>query len=149
MATLLAAVLLSMTTVASSQSGEFLACRQWADRFLGVSPSASNTPCLKLLFEDVAEGITRGQSWRGTPYQLGTKIYSHGIAFNSTKHILVRLGQPAARFVAEVGLENNDDTRRGAALGNGSVTFHVLARGRELFASPVLRLEDGAVRLDA
>ncbi len=148
-ATLVAAVLLCMTALLRSQSGEFLACRQWADRFLGASPTATNAPCLKLLFEDVADGMTRAQSWRGTPYQLGAKTYSHGIAFNSTKHILVRIGQPAARFVADVGIENNDDTQRGAVLGNGSVTFHVLARGQELLASPVMRLKDGALHLDA
>jgi alpha-galactosidase len=147
-----ALLLVTMTTVtpalALGQTGEFLACRQWSGLFLGASQAATNAACLKLLFEDVPDGITRGRSWRGTPYQLGEKTYSHGIAFNSTKHILVRVGRPAERFVAEVGLENNDDTRRGATLGNGSVTFHVVVGGKEVFTSPVLRLKDGASPLD-
>lgn len=130
------------------QTTEFGACRQWAERVFGVNPAGTNVACLKLLFEDVADGITRGRSWRGTPYQLGDKTYTHGLAFNATKHLLVRLDRPAERFTADVGLENNDDTRRGAALGQGSVTFHVLVGGKEVFTSPVLRLKDGPLPLE-
>jgi alpha-galactosidase len=92
----------------------------------------------------VSDAVSRGQSWRGTPYRLGDKTYTNGLGFNSTKHLLAVLGQPAERFVADVGLENNDDTQRGAAMGRGSVTFHVLVDGKDIFASPVLRLKDGA-----
>lgn len=129
-------------------AGEFLACRQWCEQVFANAEKPPARSYLKLLFADVADGLTRGRSWRGTPFRLGDKEYAHGLAFNSTKHILVHLGQPAERFVAEVGLENNDDTRRGAALGQGSVTFHVLVGGKEVFATPVLRLKDGARPLD-
>ena len=129
------------------QAGEIFACRQWADRIFGPTTNAA-TACLKLLYADVAEDITRGRSWRGTPYQLGEKTYSHGIAFNSTKHLLVRLGQPAERFTADIGLENNDDTRRGAANGLGSVTFHVRLGEKEVFTSSVRRLQDGPLAID-
>ena len=126
---------------------EFAACRQWADPVAGISPSA--TPArMKILYEDAPDSMARGRSWRGTAFQLGNKTYGHGLAFNSTKHILVKLGRPAERFTADVGLENNDDTQRGAAMGNGSVTFHVLVGGKELFTSPVLRLMDGPMPLD-
>jgi len=131
-----------------SETGAFLACRLWAEQAFATSPAGTNAAWVKLLFEDAPEAITRGRSWRGTPYQLGNKTYAHGIAFNATKHLLVRLGRPAERFTAEVGLENNDDTRRGAAMGNGSVTFHVLVGGKEVFTSPVLRLKDGPLPLD-
>jgi len=105
-------------------------------------------PHLELLYEDASEGITRGKSWRGTPFQIGDKTYTNGLAFNSTKHLLVVLGRSAERFTAEVGLENNDSTRAGAAQGNGSVTFHVLVDGKEVFTTPVLRLKDAARRVD-
>ena len=126
---------------------EFAACRQWAD---GVAGTAKSAPAasLKILYEDTHEPLVRGRSWRGTPFQLGDKTYTHGLAFNSTKHILVRLGQPAERFAADVGLENNDDTQHGAVQGSGSVTFHVLAGGKEVFTSPIRRLKDGPMRLD-
>jgi alpha-galactosidase len=125
------------------QPDEFNFRDQWMGPLFGSKQQLARSH-LKLLYEDVPEGISRGKSWRGTPYQLGDKTYTHGLGFNSTKHLMVVLGRPAERFVADVGLENNDDTRRGAAMGNGSVTFHVLIDGKEVFASPVLRLRDGA-----
>jgi len=130
------------------QPGEFLACDSWVDRLFSADGSAGAGQYLKLLYEDVPDGVTRGKSWRGTPFQLGDKTYTHGLAFNSTKHIRVHLDRPAQRFVAEVGLENNDDTRRGELLGQGSVTFHVLVEGKEVFTSPVLRRKDGPRPLD-
>lgn len=132
----------------SPQPGEFSLCRQWTDRVFAISDKPAPAAFLQIVYEDTADGVTRGRSWRGTPYQIADKTYTHGIAFNSTKHILVQLGRPAERFTAEVGLENNDDTRRGAAMGNGSVTFHVLVDGQEVIASPVRRLNDGAIALD-
>ncbi len=130
------------------QAEEFLACRAWADQVFAVSPGGEAAPYLKLLYEDVPDLMTRGRSWRGTPYQLGEKTYLHGIAFNATKHLLVHLGKPAGRFTAEVGLENNDDTRRGEALGQGSVTFQVLVGGKEVFTSPIRRRKDGPLPLE-
>ncbi|MBU3666453.1 MAG: hypothetical protein FGM15_11350 [Chthoniobacterales bacterium] len=112
-----------------------------------MEPNATN-PHLELLFEDASGGVSRHRSWRGTPFQLGEKTYANGLAFNSTKHFRVVLGRPAERFTAEVGLENNDDTRQGAQSGNGSVTFHVLVDGKEVASTPVLRLKDGAHPLD-
>jgi alpha-galactosidase len=127
---------------------EFLTCRAWSDRVFLPALHDQPVPGLKLLFADVNDGVTRGKSWRGTPFQLGDKTYSHGLAFNSTKHILVQLGKPGRRFTANVGLENNDDTRRGALMGNGSVTFHVLLAGREVFSTPVMRLKDAPKSVD-
>lgn len=116
----------------------------WAGPFRATVPTGLPAH-LVMVEEDVADGVGRGQSWRGTPFQIGDRTYPHGIAFNATKRLRVRLDRPAARFSAEVGLENNDDTRRGATLGNGSVTFHVFVGAKEVFASPVLRLKDGPV----
>jgi alpha-galactosidase len=127
---------------------EFAACRAWSERRLDAAAAAEQFPYVQVLFEDAADSVTRGKSWRGTPFQLGDKQYAHGLAFNSTKHLLVRVGKPSDRFTAEIGLENNDDTRRGEAQGSGSVTFHVLVNGTEVFTSPVRRRKDGAMRLN-
>jgi alpha-galactosidase len=70
------------------------------------------------------------------------------VAFNSTKHLLVHLDRPGRRLVGDIGLENNDDTQRGEALGQGSVTFHVFAGDKEVFASPVRKRKDGPMRLE-
>jgi len=140
----LVSLFVSATSFAvSPQPNEFHFRNDWMDTLLGKTGKVIR-PHLKLLYEDVAEGISRKRSWRGTPFQLGQITYTNGLAFNSTKHLMVVLDKPAERFVADVGLENNDDTRRGAAMGYGSVTFHVLVGGNEVFASPVLRLKDGA-----
>lgn len=127
---------------------EFIAAQSWCGQVFPSTPRGTNAPFLRMLYQDVADNVGRGRSWRGTPYQLGEKVFNHGLSFNSTKHILVHLGAPGAHFTAQVGLENNDDTRRGETSGNGSVTFHVLVRDKEVFNTPVLRLKDGAKPLN-
>lgn len=115
--------------------------RQWADASFGPS-GVTNQASLTVVEEDSSDGMAWGRSWRGTPFQIGDKTYTHGLAFNSSKQLRIRLDRPAARFLSDIGLENNDDTRRGAEQGSGSVTFHVLVGGKEVMTSPVMRLKD-------
>src|SRR4030042_2081914 len=145
-------ILLSLFAAATAQAvtpqpDEFHFRSQWMGPLFGEKQEVTG-PYLKLLYEERAEAMSRGRSWRGTPYKLGDKTYTNGLGFNSTKHLLVVLGKPAERFIADVGLENNDDTQRGAAAGHGSVTFHILVNGNEVFTSPVLRLKDEAYPVD-
>ena len=128
--------------------GEFSASQAWWDSVFGADAPSGRGSYLEVLHADVPDSVTRGRSWRGGAYQLGEKTYSHGIAFNSTKHIRVHLGKPVERFAADVGVENNDDTQRGEQTGHGSVTFHVLVGGEEVFKTPILRRKDDPVRLD-
>jgi alpha-galactosidase len=121
--------------------------RQWTES--GFLPDAAvNRGGVEVLKEDSSDTMACGRSWRGTPFQIGDKTYTHGLAFNSSKHLRIFLGRPAARFVSDIGLENNDDTRRGGESGQGSVTFHVLLKGQEVLASPVMRLKDTARTID-
>src|ERR1035437_5242259 len=140
--------LFSTASAVTPQPEEMLACKTWSDSAFSAGGEAGGGAFLKLLYEDAADEIARVRSWRGTPFQLGEKTYTNGLAFNATKHILVHLGKPARRFTTDIGLENNDDTRRGEAEGQGSVTFHVLVGGKEVFASPVRRRKDGALPLN-
>ena len=118
---LLAAMLAAGTVWAVAPNADDLRLRgEWVDPLLG-RPAQTVRPRLELLYEYTSEGLSRGRSWRGTPFQIGDKTYANGLAFNSTKHLLVVLDKPGERFVAEAGLENNDSTRAGAATGNGSV----------------------------
>lgn len=145
---LLAGLLATATAQAVSPQPDELRFRDaWMGPLLGRSQDAAPSH-LRLLFEDVSEAVARGQSWRGTPFRIGEKTYAHGLAFNAVKHFEVVLDRPGERFTADVGLENNDDTQRGAAMGNGSVTFHVLIEGQEVYASGVLRLKDGPRAVD-
>ena len=124
------------------------ALRALEERLFGRAAPSELPARLELVAQDSTDGITRGRSWRGTPYQIGEKVYAHGLAFNATKRLAVKLDRPGARFRSEVGLENNDDTRRGATLGNGSVRFHVFVGGKERAATPVMRLADAARPID-
>ncbi|MEW6745528.1 MAG: NPCBM/NEW2 domain-containing protein [Planctomycetota bacterium] len=130
-----------------ARAGDDDACRAWVERAFGSAPGGPVASFMTIAYEDVPDGVTRGRSWRGTAYALGDKTYTHGIAFNASKHIAVHLAKPAERITADVGLEMNDDTRHGATMGHGSVTFHVLAGGKELLSTPVMRLADGALPL--
>ncbi len=130
------------------QPPEFFAFQTWSDNAFPADDKARSGSFLKVVYEDAADTVARVRSWRGTPFKLGEKTYTNGLAFNSTKHILVRLSKPARRLTAEVGIEDNDDTRRGEMQGQGSVTFHVMAGGKEVFASPVRRRKDGPLPLD-
>lgn len=126
---------------------EMTAIRQWAESTFSTDAPGTQT-FIEIRHQDVAEAITRGRSWRGTPFQIGEKTYRHGIAFNATKHLVIRASNGARRFQADVGLESNDDTLRGEGMGQGSVVFTVLASGKEVFRSPVLRRRDGPVKVD-
>lgn len=141
----------TVRAAANSNTNEALACRAWVERTFssarGEAGFLQSSPCIEVVYEDARDSISRGRSWRGTPFHLGERTFSHGLAFNSTKHLKVQLGRPGRQFSAFIGLENNDDTQRGEAMGQGSVTFHVLVRGTEVFKSPVLRRKDGATKL--
>lgn len=126
---------------ATPSSGEFSTAQSNWERWFGDQPEACY---LEVVSEDVHDGIGRGISWRGTPYQIAEKTYAHGLAFNSTKRIRIHMSQPAVRFTAEVGLENNDNTRG----GTGSVTFHVFAQDKELFSTPVMHLKEAARKVE-
>jgi hypothetical protein len=67
---------------------EFRLRNEWLNPLLGRTQQIIK-PHLELLFEDApAEGVSRGRSWRGTPFQIGDKTYTNGLAFNSTSTFL-------------------------------------------------------------
>lgn len=136
----------SIAAAVTPQPEEFHTCKTWSDSVFSAG-AGSPAAFLRIIHEDTPEAMKRLRSWRGTPFQLGEKTYANGLAFNSTKHILVHLGKPAKRFTAEIGIENNDSTRQGETQGSGSVTFHVLVDDKEVFASQVRKRKDGPMPL--
>ena len=136
----------SSSAITPSQ-GEFRFSRQWADDSFGAGKPAQQSS-IKIIKEDVSDSVSRGKSWRGTPFQIGSKTYSHGLGFNSIKQLRITLNRPAKRFFSDIGLENNDDTHRGAEMNQGSVTFQVLVGDKELISSPVMRLKDEPRSID-
>ncbi len=59
------------------QPQEFDPRSRWLHAMLDNSEPAAR-PHLELLYEDTADGMSRGQSWRGTPYQFGDRTYTNG-----------------------------------------------------------------------
>ncbi len=140
---LVAAAVLSCSSLwaVTPTADELQRNRQWAEAgFLPDAPAARGV--VAVLEEDSQDLVTWGRSWRGTPFQIGDKTYTHGLAFNSTKRLRIRLGGPATRFLSDIGLENNDSTRQGATAGHGSATFQVWVKGQEVLTSPVMKLDD-------
>ena len=90
-----------------------------------------------------AVGDTKvGRCAAGTPLRLGGNTYKRGIGVNSHCILRVVLARPAARFVADVGLDRNVDGTP------GSSAFHVVVGGKDMFATKVLRPADGVQKID-
>jgi hypothetical protein len=63
---------------------------------------------------------------------LNGKTYSQGLGVHAFSGVEYRLGGIASRFQSDVGVDDESST-------NGSVVFHVLADGTEIFTSAVLK----------
>jgi len=105
----------------------------WAERAFGT-PGLSCTPGnrLTVIHEDAVGDTKVGLCAFGTPLRLGEKTYTRGIGVNSRSIIRVSVERPAARLVADIGLDRNVDNTA------ASVTMHVSAGGKDLLATPVL-----------
>ena len=70
--------------------------------------------------------------WRVNPLRVGGRAYARGLGTHARSEIVYRLDNRYQRFEAEVGV---DDEKKGL----GSVVFQVVADGRKLFDSGVVR----------
>ncbi|HUT33425.1 MAG TPA: alpha-galactosidase [Planctomycetota bacterium] len=145
---LLAASALSCLTAWSGEpSPERARVEAWVRAALlgEAARAAPAPPGLEVRRQDHGEFQFR-QSVLKTPLQIGQKKYQHGLGTHSVSEIVVRLPQPAKRFEAEAGIDNNYDTKA----EKGSVVFAVEAGGKEVFRSDVWRGSDGPlpVRVD-
>jgi hypothetical protein len=77
----------------------------------------------------------------GKPITIAGQAYARGLGTNSVSDVQVYLGGKCTRLTANVGV---DDEQNGA----GTVTFQVLADGRSLVTTPVLRGGDKAAAID-
>jgi len=118
--------------------------RQWAERVFAEAPhDPAPSDRLTVVHEDVAGDTKVGRCAAGPPLRLGDKVYTRGIGVNSVSVMRVSLGRPAARFVADIGLDRNVE---GTA---ASVRFHVSVGGKDLFATDVLRPTGAVQHIDA
>ncbi len=108
---------------------------------LGEAPAApKELTGLELRRQDYGKlGIRR--SCIETPMQIGQQRFEHGLGSHSVSEIAVHLPEPAARFEAEIGIDNDRNT-----FGReGTVVFVVQADGKELYRSAVRRGSDPAL----
>ena len=113
--------------------------RQWAaSAFAGLAMPA--TPYNRLTVErEEGSGDTKAcLSAVGSVLVIGDKSYIRGIGTNATSVLQITLVKPAAKFIADIGLDGNVKGTTPA-----SVRFYVTAGGKDLFATPVLRPNDG------
>lgn len=114
---------------------ERLELRAWADAALFRRPAPSTgQPGLEVRRQDYGKFSLR-QSVMNTPLQVGQEKYERGLGTHAVSEIVVRLPQPGKTFSAEVGVDNNYDTK-GA---RGSVIFSVEVGGKEAFRSNLCR----------
>ena len=71
----------------------------------------------------------------GKPLRLTDGEHTKGLYCHAPSHLIVRLGGRGKSFQATVGVDSNDQTSG----GRGSVHFVVMASGKELYRSPLLK----------
>jgi hypothetical protein len=111
------------------------------------SPSAIATRPLTDL-DPVSATIGWGQigidvSVQGNPLQIGKKIYAHGIGAHANSEIVYDINDQYERFQAWVGVDAEMDT-----YGKSSVVFQIVADGKDLFNSGLMRNATPARRVD-
>ncbi len=147
MLSLLVCVLVSALSASAVSGSEMDFLRTWADAaFLGKAPQeAPMPPGIEVRRQDHGEFSLR-ESVLGTPLQIGSKCYEHGLGTHSVSELAVRLPKPGKTFEADAGIDNNYDT----AGRRGSVVFVVEVAGKEAFRSGIRRGGDDPlpVRLD-
>jgi alpha-galactosidase len=128
------------SAAAADADQEIAVNRQWAEQAF-AEPAKSLLPghSLRIVREDGRGDTKVGHCAAGGPLRLGSKTYSHGIGVNSYSVLRVSLGQPAARLLADIGLDRNVDN------SPASVAFHVAVGDQEVFATGVMRAS-GEVR---
>jgi len=110
--------------------------REWIDRaLLGDQPAGKTVPVGVEVRRQDFNKLARGRSVLNTPLQIGPKHYDHGLGTHAISELVIHLPEPGQLFEAEVGVDNNSDTKGRL----GSVVFAVEVGGKEVYRSDVRR----------
>ena len=137
--TLLSIALLPFLLSQESIAKDAISSRQqnWQNEILEMpykETKVENVPVLYLIRQDFEE-LELGKSVIKTPMRIGNKDFQHGLGTHSVSHIRVYSPEPIKHFSAWIGVDNNVRTQD----GNGSVTFSIVANGKEIYHSGVFR----------
>ncbi|HEY3323663.1 MAG TPA: alpha-galactosidase [Planctomycetota bacterium] len=128
-------------SITASGADEQATLNQWlGTAILGQAQGAAKKIGLDVRRQDYAK-LNLRQSVMNTPLQIGAKKYERGLGTHAVSEIVVNLPQPATAFSAEVGVDNNYDTKG----THGTVVFVVEAGGKELFRSQLCHGGDAPV----
>ena len=133
----------SETSEQRAEAEAVAANRAWAEA--AFSEAAAQAPAssrLTVVHEDEPGDTKVGLCSFGTPLRLGGKTYVRGIGVNSRSVLRIDLERPAAKLLADIGLDRNVD---GTA---ASVMMQVSTGGRDLYATPLLRPDGGILSID-
>ena len=129
--------------VAPDADSELEFNRLWAERaFSAAAPPLEWSSRLTAIHEDPLESTKAGRCTTGAPIRLGEKTYTRGIGVNGRSALRVSLTKPAARFIADIGMDRSAEGHRASA------RFHVRLSGKEVFVSDVLRPSSNATKID-
>ncbi len=92
------------------------------------------TPMLKVVRQDY-NTLQRNKSTLGTPLKIGKANFTHGLGTHANSTLAIDLPSPAKSFTAQVGIDNNYDTKG----EKGSVVFAVDADGKEAYRSSLCK----------
>jgi alpha-galactosidase len=112
---------------------ELATARRWAEaKFRGKADNSETIAGYVVLANnDPVQRNARG----GKPMSLVGKPYTRGLYCHAASRVVVRLPGRARSFHAVVGVDSNEQTSG----GRGSVVFEVLAGGKSLYRSPLMR----------
>jgi alpha-galactosidase len=139
----------AVVVILSAWLAASLSAADWRDQLLAVPyppvPAAEppRGPSLRLVRQDF-ERLELNQSVIQTPLTIGARKFARGLGTHSVGRIVVESPQPMAKFQAQIGVDNNVRT----AGKRGSVVFAVLADGRQVYRSEVVRGGEDARPLD-
>jgi alpha-galactosidase len=126
---------------------EIAAVREWTETAFAkprLIPGTEEAKDGLVILRQSHKVLANRTAW-DTPITLGDKQFAHGIYMDTPAALLVRLPQPASELTAQVGIDNNADTR--AAPTVSSARFHVVVGGKRVFSTPVRKLRDGGLAI--
>ncbi|HOZ45124.1 MAG TPA: alpha-galactosidase [Candidatus Hydrogenedentes bacterium] len=133
---------------AESRSEEARQVAAWVEGLGWVceSDAPAATPAFRILEarQDYREPARDVCCHTFTPLRIGSRSFAKGIGAHANGLVAVALDAPCVRFTAQVGIDNNDDTRG----ERGSAVFVVHVDGQERFRSAVCRGGNEPISVD-
>ena len=138
-----------MAPALASSAEEFKAVMQWLETAgIRVEGEVDAYPALGFTIvsarQDYREPAPDMCCHTYTPLRIGEETFPKGVGAHANGEIVVALDDDFTRFVAQVGIDNNQDTQG----TRGSAQFIVRVDGQERFTSPVCHGGDAPVMVD-